>query len=47
MCIRDSPNVRFKIAAEGQRYAARFSDEAMAEGTMRTYERAMADFRRP
>lgn len=41
------PNVRLKIAAEGQRYAARFSDEAMAEGTMRTYERAMADFRRP
>ncbi|MDE6438581.1 MAG: glycosyltransferase family 4 protein [Muribaculaceae bacterium] len=41
----ENPETRSRIAAEGREYASRFSDESMAEGTMRSYMKAIESFR--
>lgn len=41
----DYPEARRRVAGAGQRYVQRFSDEAMAEGTMRTYMKAIEEFK--
>lgn len=40
------PEARRRIAAEGRQYVSRFSDEAMARGTMECYRKAIEDYER-